>query len=163
VNGPFCVADELGIQELPTGNILQNALQSLNVRKKKWPISPIPAITILNMENRREWHLLGKTCYDESNRRNGDVYSHTDFYNAIEHSNVDTSMVARGAIVKPWIFEEISLRQHLDKSATERLDMLRQFAYWGLEHWVRFQNCATNTRGRTYLEWLLLAVSSVSL
>jgi tRNA-dihydrouridine synthase len=137
VNGLVCGVDELGIQELPTGSILQNVLQSLNVRKKKWPMLPIPAITTLN--------------------------SHTDFYNAIEHSNVDTSMVARGAIVKPWIFEEISLRQHLDKSATERLDMLRQFAYWGLEHWVPFQSCATNTRGRTYLELLLLAGSSVSL
>jgi tRNA-dihydrouridine synthase 3 len=45
-------------------------------------------------------------------------------------------MIARGAIIKPWIFEEIEKRQHLDKSATERLEMLKQFAHWGLEHWV---------------------------
>jgi len=45
-------------------------------------------------------------------------------------------MIARGAIIKPWIFEEIQERQHIDKTATERLDMLKQFAYWGLEHWV---------------------------
>lgn len=45
-------------------------------------------------------------------------------------------MIARGAIIKPWIFEEIQQRQHIDKAATERLDMLKQFAYWGLEHWV---------------------------
>ena len=49
---------------------------------------------------------------------NGDVYSYTDYYNAIEHSGVDTTMIARGAIIKPWIFEEIQQRQHIDKSAT---------------------------------------------
>jgi tRNA-dihydrouridine synthase 3 len=45
-------------------------------------------------------------------------------------------MIARSAIIKPWIFEEIQQRQHIDKSATERLEMLKQFAHWGLEHWV---------------------------
>jgi hypothetical protein len=45
-------------------------------------------------------------------------------------------MIARSAIIKPWIFEEIESRQHIDKSATERLEMLKQFAHWGLEHWV---------------------------
>ena len=66
---------------------------------------------------------------------NGDVNSYIDFYNAIDVSGADTSMIARGAIIKPWIFEEIQQRQHIDKSATERLDMLRQFSHWGLEHW----------------------------
>ena len=68
--------------------------------------------------------------------RNGDVNSYVDFYNAIDKSGVDTTMIARGAIIKPWIFEEIQTRQHIDKSATERLEMLKQFAHWGLEHWV---------------------------
>jgi len=64
------------------------------------------------------------------------VNSYIDFYNAIEKSGADTSMIARGAIIKPWIFEEITQRQHLDKSASERLEMLKQYAHWGLEHWV---------------------------
>lgn len=68
--------------------------------------------------------------------RNGDVYSYIDYYNAIEKSGTDTNMIARGAIIKPWIFEEIQQRRHIDKSATERLDMLKNFAHWGLEHWV---------------------------
>jgi tRNA-dihydrouridine synthase len=68
--------------------------------------------------------------------RNGDVNSYIDFYNAIDNSGVDTTMIARSAIIKPWIFEEIEKRQHIDKSATERLEMLKQFAHWGLEHWV---------------------------
>ena len=34
-------------------------------------------------------------------------------------------MVARGALIKPWIFEEIEAQQYLDKSSTERLEILR--------------------------------------
>jgi tRNA-dihydrouridine synthase 3 len=67
---------------------------------------------------------------------NGDVNSYVDWERAIDGGGVDTCMIARGAIIKPWIFEEIEARQHLDKSATERLEMLRTFAYRGLEHWV---------------------------
>jgi tRNA-dihydrouridine synthase 3 len=89
------------------------------------------------MENLKEWHLLGtlssKTILT---LRNGDVNSYIDFDNAINKSGVDTTMIARGAIIKPWIFEEIQSHQHIDKSATERLEMLKQFAHWGLEHWV---------------------------
>jgi tRNA-dihydrouridine synthase 3 len=79
---------------------------------------------------------LGIPISDPIDCRNGDVHSYTDFYYAIDKSGVDTSMVARSALVKPWIFEEIEKHQHLDKSATERLEMLKQFAHWGLEHWV---------------------------
>jgi len=92
---------------------------------------------ISSMEQRKKWRLSGTFPQSQkSDGRNGDVNSYLDFYNAIEKSGADTSMIARGAIIKPWIFEEITQRQHLDKSATERLDMLKQFAHWGLEHWV---------------------------
>lgn len=72
-------------------------------------------------------------------------------------------MIARGAIIKPWIFEEIQQRQHIDKSASERLDMLKQFAYWGLEHWVRSsQEINTNSRALIHMEFPQLDVSSVN-
>lgn len=66
---------------------------------------------------------------------NGDVFTHEDWYNAVETEGVDSVMVARGALIKPWIFEEVEAQQYLDKSATERLDMLRKFADFSLEHW----------------------------
>ena len=93
---------------------------------------------------------------------NGDVYSYTDFYNAIDHSGVDTTMIARGAIIKPWIFEEIQQRQHIDKSATERLEMLRQFAHWGLEHWVCHLTILTKYRDPMPLVYPTRGASSVN-
>ncbi|KAK9486077.1 hypothetical protein V1527DRAFT_439780 [Lipomyces starkeyi] len=66
---------------------------------------------------------------------NGDCYSWRDWWDAVENYNVDSVMIARGALIKPWIFEEIDARQYLDKSATERLEMIRKFAHFGLEHW----------------------------
>lgn len=79
---------------------------------------------------------------------NGDVYTWEDWYRAVEGDteaydneeerklrSVDSVMVARGALIKPWIFEEVEARQHLDKSSTERLEILKQYAEFGLEHW----------------------------
>ncbi|PGH28170.1 tRNA-dihydrouridine synthase 3 [Polytolypa hystricis UAMH7299] len=66
---------------------------------------------------------------------NGDCYSHEDYNRAITESGVDAVMIGRGALMKPWIFEEIEKGQYLDKSATERLAMLEKFAKYGLQAW----------------------------
>ncbi|KAH3683757.1 hypothetical protein WICPIJ_005276 [Wickerhamomyces pijperi] len=66
---------------------------------------------------------------------NGDVFHFEDYYNAIADENIDSVMVARGALIKPWIFEEIEAQQHLDKSATERLEIIEKYSKYALEHW----------------------------
>ena len=66
---------------------------------------------------------------------NGDVYGYRDYYTHMEQTGVDGQMIARGALIKPWIFTEIKERRDWDISARERLDMVRQFADYGLTHW----------------------------
>lgn len=66
---------------------------------------------------------------------NGDIFSYIDWEAQMQGSAISTCMIGRGALSKPWIFTEIKERRHWDISATERLDMLKQFCSYGLEHW----------------------------
>ena len=77
---------------------------------------------------------------------NGDVYSHEDWYNGVNREGVDSVMVARGALIKPWIFEEVEAQQYLDKSSTERLAMLEKYAKYAVEHWGSDEYGVSNAR-----------------
>lgn len=66
---------------------------------------------------------------------NGDVYGWRDYEAHMTEAHVDGTMIARGALIKPWIFTEIKERRDWDISSRERLDMVRQFASYGLTHW----------------------------
>lgn len=82
-------------------------------------------------EDNKELRDTQSTCFVG----NGDVYTHEDWYNAVNIPGVDSVMVARGALIKPWIFEEVEAQQYLDKSSTERLEMIGQYAKFAIEHW----------------------------
>jgi tRNA-dihydrouridine synthase 3 len=84
---------------------------------------------------------------------NGDILSHVDYNTHMEHAGVDSCMVARGALIKPWIFEEIATNQYLDKSASERLRYIEQFVRNGLEYWGSDEVGVGTTR-KFLLEWL---------
>ncbi|KAK3336779.1 hypothetical protein B0T19DRAFT_50905 [Cercophora scortea] len=84
---------------------------------------------------------------------NGDCYSHVDYFNHVDNAGVDSVMIARGAIIKPWIFEEIEKGQYLDKSATERLAYIDKFARYGMEAWGSDELGINYTR-RFMLEFL---------
>ncbi|KAF3903014.1 hypothetical protein ABW20_dc0109535 [Dactylellina cionopaga] len=77
---------------------------------------------------------------------NGDCFSYEDYYRAVDDHHVDSVLLARGALIKPWIFEEIHSRQYLDKSATERLALIEQFAKYGLDCWGSDEMGVNNTR-----------------
>lgn len=84
---------------------------------------------------------------------NGDCFSHVDYFDHIDNAKVDSVMIARGAIIKPWIFEEIEKGQYLDKSASERLGYIEKFVRYGLEAWGSDEIGLGHTR-RFLLEWL---------
>jgi tRNA-dihydrouridine synthase 3 len=87
---------------------------------------------------------------------NGDVYSYQHYDEHIKHAGVDSVMVARGALIKPWIFEEIQSGQDLDPSSTQRLEYIKTFCRNGLEAWGSDEIGVGQTR-RFLLEWLSFA------
>lgn len=86
---------------------------------------------------------------------NGDIFSYTEYEEKVlSHDNLSkTAMLGRGALIKPWLPTEIKEKRNWDISATERLDMLKNFVKHGLEHWGSDQQGVNNTR-RFLLEWL---------
>ena len=87
---------------------------------------------------------------------NGDCYSHVDYTTHLQEAKVDSVMIARGALIKPWIFEEIQQGQYIDKSASERLALIEQYVHHGLETWGSDEHGIGITR-RFLLEWLSFA------
>ncbi|KAL3621350.1 hypothetical protein CASFOL_036262 [Castilleja foliolosa] len=85
---------------------------------------------------------------------NGDVFSYLDWNNHKSNCpELSSCMIARGALVKPWIFTEIKEQRHWDISSGERLDILKNYVHFGLEHWGSDSKGVETTR-HFLLEWL---------
>jgi tRNA-dihydrouridine synthase 3 len=83
---------------------------------------------------------------------NGDLLYPEDIVRARAVSGCRNVMVARGALIKPWIFAEAAGRP-FDESPEARLAVYRRYAALGLAHW------GTDERGREkfkpFLVWHL--------
>ncbi|CAG8471532.1 3279_t:CDS:10 [Acaulospora morrowiae] len=84
---------------------------------------------------------------------NGDVLGYTDYYEHLEKDQVDGIMIARGALIKPWIFDEIKSKRHYDISSKERFDILKKFCDYGMEHWGS-DSIGVNQTRRFLCEWM---------
>ncbi|CAL0305921.1 unnamed protein product [Lupinus luteus] len=85
---------------------------------------------------------------------NGDVLSFVDWNNhRTKAPELATCMIARGALIKPWLFTEIKEQRHWDISSGERLNILKDFVHFGLQHWGSDTKGVETTR-RFLLEWL---------
>ncbi|XP_074659335.1 tRNA-dihydrouridine(47) synthase [NAD(P)(+)]-like isoform X2 [Tubulanus polymorphus] len=84
---------------------------------------------------------------------NGDILSYEELNSRLLNTDVAGCMIARGALIKPWIFTELKEQRHWDISSSERFEMLRRFTNYGLMHWGSDDQGVNSTR-RFLLEWL---------
>jgi len=85
---------------------------------------------------------------------NGDIYTVADWESLVnEESAIATGLIARGALIKPWIFTEIKERRAWDISSSERLGLLQDFVRFALDHWGSDYSGVENSR-RYLLEFL---------
>ena len=120
------------------------------------------AVTIHGRSRKQRYTKLANWAYIEECAKlsalpvigNGDIFSLENYVERKEIApNVTSHMVARGALIKPWIFKEIKEGMVFDISSSERLDMLRDFADYGLTHWGSDEKGVASTR-RYMCEWL---------
>ncbi|KAJ3010634.1 hypothetical protein NUW54_g2423 [Trametes sanguinea] len=64
----------------------------------------------------------------------GDALPPEDYWYKMDNYGVDGVMIGRGALIKPWIFTEIKERREWDISSRERLELIRKYAEYGLNH-----------------------------
>lgn len=83
----------------------------------------------------------------------GDVMSWQEYNKRLEECRVSGVMIARGALIKPWIFTEIKETRDWDIRSSQRLDILKNYVHYGLEYWGSDSDGVEKTR-RFLLEWL---------
>ncbi|TRY65661.1 hypothetical protein DNTS_009885 [Danionella cerebrum] len=149
---PLTVKIRTGVQQ--NTNIAHKLIPEM----KKWGVS---LITLHGRSREQRYTKSADWDYIDSCARlaapvplfgNGDILTYEDAVKARE-TEVSGVMLGRGALIKPWLFTEIKENRHWDISSGERLDILRDFTNFGLEHWGSDTQGVEKTRN-FLLEWL---------
>jgi tRNA-dihydrouridine synthase 3 len=100
------------------------------------------------------WEMIGEVVQAVSVPviGNGDILFPPDIARAKAQSGCGAVMVARGALIKPWIFREAK-EGTLDLSGVERLEIYRRYADLAKEHWGNDEHGLK--RVTQFLEWHL--------
>ena len=81
---------------------------------------------------------------------NGDLLFAHEVQQRFESTGCAAVMVARGVLIKPWLFREVS-SGYWDITAEERVVLYRRYVALGLEHWGDDEH--GRTRLREFLRW----------
>lgn len=83
-----------------------------------------------------DWDLIGRVAAERGIPvvGNGDVLTHYEARERLERSGVTSLMLARGALIKPWVFREIREGRSWLPTALERLALLHRFVSLLREH-----------------------------
>lgn len=81
---------------------------------------------------------------------NGDLLFPHEVEHRLATSGCAAVMTARGALIKPWLFRELSTG-YWDITAEERLGLYRRYTALALEHWGDDDH--GRTRAREFLRW----------
>lgn len=84
---------------------------------------------------------------------NGDILFARDILRGREIAKCAAVMIARGALIKPWIFREAKTGIDEDPTAEERLAHYRRYVELGFEHFGSDERGRKRLRG--FLEWHL--------
>ena len=82
---------------------------------------------------------------------NGDLLFAHEVQERLAASRCAAVMVARGALIKPWLFREAASGRYEDITAAERVAIYRRYVELGLEHWGDDEH--GRTRLRPFLRW----------
>jgi len=89
-----------------------------------------------------DWALIQKAVKDGKDQGyddvpvigNGDILTHYEARRRIEETGVDSVMVGRGALTKPWIFKEFNENETWIPDANERIGVYRTLANYMKDH-----------------------------
>lgn len=99
----------------------------------------------------------GKHAEDIPLIGSGDCISWQGYYDNLQnYENISGIMLARGALMAPWLFTEIKEKRTWDISSKERLEIISDYSKFALDHWGSDATGVENSR-RYLLEWLSFA------
>lgn len=83
-----------------------------------------------------DWELIREIAEERSIPviGNGDIVTHFEAEQHLSSHGVSALMLARGALTKPWLFEEIKESRTLNLSAEQRIEIYYRFSEYLKEH-----------------------------